>query len=256
MIKQVTRTRSVLVGTAAAVGMALLLPLGATGADGQNVVLGASNLAASTTFISAQPQRDGAIVQINNGTEAGTGNSMGLRASAGVIGLQGTSERLGVFGSTTGNAPLANADTATPSVGVGGYAQNEGATAMAATGNNNADAFVATLPMPTATGTAATIIGRGAQATALDVSGRVKFSSAGVGAIPKGSVRTTVTPQGVSQFRDGDMVLVTLQGNPSAKNKVVSFSHVELNYAAHTFDVVLSGQAASDTPFLYFIVTM
>lgn len=256
MMNQVTRTRSVLVGTATAVGMALLLPLGATGADGDNVMLGASNSAASTTHIVAQPQRDGAIVNISNGTAAGTGNSVGLRAQAGVTGLIGVSERLGVLGITTGSQPFGNPNIP-PSVGVGGYAENEGATAVSATGGIGADAFVATLLGSAPTGTAATINAPGEDATALDVSGRVKFSSAGVGVIAKGWARTTVTPQNIAfpQFREGDMVLVTLQGNPSAKNKVVYFSHVEPNYTAHTFDVVLSGPSASDTPFLYSIVT-
>jgi hypothetical protein len=86
---------------------------------------------------------------------------------------------------------------------------------------------------------------------ALNVIGKVAFSSADRVTIGRGLSRATVAPPGgVSGIA---LILVTLQGNPSGK-KASGFSHVEPNPSAGTFDVVLTGPTARAVDFAYFVI--
>jgi hypothetical protein len=93
--------------------------------------------------------------------------------------------------------------------------------------------------------------------TALEVGGRAAFESAGLRAIPAGQSSVTVGSGGRLQLREGDMILVTLMGDPSPAKKrgSVWFSHVVPDYANHAFDVVLTGPAGRATPFAYFVIS-
>lgn len=267
--------RRALLGAGAAVAGAALAsaitgPSAVLGADGETVKVGGDYQASSRTRISQTDQASDAIVGVAKSGSGISGHSIdgngvsGLSTSMfgagvsgtsddgiGVVGSSGSDHLPGVYGSSvhaSGVVGLAGAGvlgTAPAKTGVYGIAGSgtsgdRGVYGAASTGRG--------VEGETATGVGGYFSATGAGA-ALQVAGRVRFSTCGVATVPAGSRSKLVHP-GVA-LSGTSRVLATLQGDPG---NAATVQRVAVNATADTFTITLTGKPARSVAVAWFII--
>lgn len=222
------------VGVAGVAAARLAQPPPVQAADLEPVILGANNASTDTTNI------QGGGLRVEGGTLGAALIVHGVSNGAGIL-ANSMAEPVVTPDSTHGSGTGIDGQSGT-GIGVRGHADDgigvEGRSANALGVHGISDDGIA-------------VLAETARGFALSAMGKVAFSSADRAFIAAGASRATVRPAGgVSEFA---LILVTLQGNPSGK-RASAFSHVRPDPAAGTFDVVLTGPAARQVDFAYFVI--
>lgn len=254
----------------AAMAAAMAGPRSVLAADGDAVQVGGEYAASSRTRISQTALAADAIVGVAKGGSGVSGQSIdgsGIFGSntsefgagvfgtsddgIGVVGTSGSDHLPGIYGSSVlrtgvvgqaGAGVLGQAPQKTGVYGVAGSGTSgdRGVHGAASTGRG--------VFGETATGVGG-YFGATGSGTALQVAGRVKFSTCGVATVPAGSKSRVVVP-GVA-LGAGSRVLATLQGDPG---NAATVQRVAVNAAADTFTVYLTAKPSTSVPVAWFII--
>jgi hypothetical protein len=180
-----------------AMGLALA-PSTASANNGDPLILGTSNLALNTTSLNAADNTQ--AIQVS---DYGSGANAILGWSVNGVGIFGKSVSTGGGQSYLGWAGDGVLGEGSRN-GVSGVTQNNAASGVY--GQNDGTGFGVAGRADTGTG----VLAASTNGTALKMSGRAKFSTAGIAVIASGQKKLTVTLAGVTAT---DFVLATVQGS-------------------------------------------
>ena len=258
-------------------------------AGGGSVQLGATNTSTATTTIQNANTGDVPLVARNNGGTAlvGNGTTIGVAGvgnpGPGVrglsmdglsparvptrVGVQGLGDRVGVQGSSPNHVGVlgmagdgAPAPSMPPNVGVYGWSTAESlGVSMGLLGRSTAPIGYGVFgTSDTGTGVQAitkngsalaATVSTGGTGRALNVAGRVKFSTSGLATVASGSNQKIVNP-GIP-LSGTSKVLATLMGNAGGS---VTVKRVAVDAAADTFTIFLTGASANDVSVAWFVL--
>jgi hypothetical protein len=193
----------------------------------------------------------------------------GISKGVGVVGQGGeqmgvwgfSDQSFGVLGDGFGPSPAGVVGRSAAGTGVAGtsgvgsmtFPETTGvfgrAGGVASTGVMGVSSDGIALRGETADGTALKVEATGA-GRALEADGPVKFSTSGVGTIASGTANKQVTP-GVDLGPQSKLI-VTLNGNPGTG---ITLWRAVINGSTDTFTVFLTGPAAADTRFCWFVLS-